>query len=417
MKRLGYLLLFGIFLLAVILLLNLFQQPKNTPLSPASLTSSDAILNQAIDANARANDALNKMDTMLQFIQVSGILIGAIAGIAVVFGFVNNQELRAEIDKIHDLREQVNLAMAKIESLVGEVNSKTRGLDSLQDKIHADLKEIEARNNKITEALGLAQFAQRQIAVGNLRSAADALEDACKLDPANRINHFFLGDILLRSERMAEGIEYLQRARQGSYRIPAADGSYAYALRRLGDRETDKVRRDIYYAQAKALFLEIYQSDPDLLDIGGESVLGALAGLYRREGDYEEALKYYRHVHSITPDNTYPLVNLGVVNYRLGNVEDAKQYFTQARDKAEEKLRLSNLDHWRWFDYLTAQIGLEADYEIVSRDLKRVLDLASANDLKKLIYGLDDLRQAAKPPAHIGDYIARIEAKIEQAVP
>jgi tetratricopeptide (TPR) repeat protein len=410
MKTPLYLILLCLIVAIGLLFLSLFQ--RTTP-APVTAPSKDGILAAAQEANARATDALNKMDTMLQFIQVSGILIGAIAGIAVVFGFVNNQELRAEIDKIHDLREQVNLTMAKIENLVGEVNSKTHGLDSLQDQIHADLKAIEARNNKITEALGLAQFAQRQIAVGNLRSAADALEDACKLDPTNRINHFFLGDILLRSGRMSEGIEHLQRAREGSYRIPAADGSYAYVLRRLGDREKDKVRRDIYYAQAKALFLEIYQSDPDLVDIGGESVLGALAGLYRREGDYEEALKYYRHVHSVTPNNSYPLLNLGVVNYRLGNYADAQGCFIQARDKAEEKLRLSNADYWRWFDYVTAQIGLEADYERVSQDLERVLNLAPANDLRKLIYGLDDLRQAEKPPAHIGEYIARIEAKIE----
>ena len=67
------------------------------------------------------------------------------------------------------------------------------------------------------------------------------------------------------------------------------------------------------YNVAEARLLEALQLDPVLLTPDGESYYGTLGSLYRRQGRIEDALDTYRRAADVTPQRSYPFVNLAML--------------------------------------------------------------------------------------------------------
>lgn len=427
------------------------------PPAPQDNVNAD-LLQRAEDALDAADRTLNTINLTLGIIQVLGVILAVMGGLAAFAGFQRNREernkLQAELQSARDtnakigqvfdeklgelrdanreLTDEFNARMDEARRALGEVQKtreKLEKLDSDSAKILGDIQRIERGIEKQrddfsteittalekvrqgTEALVLSQFAQRQINLGNLRPAVEYLEKACQLDPQNTILQYFLGDLLVRQGKLAEGIACLQRARAS--RDPSADASYAYAIRQQGDKISDPIQRERMYSEAADIFLNVYASDPFLIDISGESVFGALAGLYRRQGRLDKAIEWYEHTRRVSPQNSYPVNNLAVLYFRQGNKTEADKFFRRARELAEEKLTIRSSDYWARFDLMTARLALGDSFESIKPHLDMVFEqVSSADPLKKFLGGLLDLSKAPQPPKAITAVINTVETEI-----
>lgn len=437
-------------------------EPTATIATPAPGATLDAgsILAEADRAITGADRTLNAVNTLLAYTQFLGVILAILAGLAAIAGFQRNTEDRKQLqdelksaretnDKIDDvfdakldemrdanrqLTDQFNArlddARAALDDLK-ETREKLQRLDSDSTKILAKMEHIEQDMQQLTnnfkreidsalekvrngaEAVVLSQFAQRQIGLGNLRPAVDYLKRACDLDSENLIFQYFLGDLLVRQGQLDEGIKFLQKARASD--DPSADASYAYAIRQQGDRVNDAIQRERMYSEAIDIFLRVYNVDPFLIDISGESVFGALAGTYRRQERFDKALTWYEHTRRVSPANSYPINNIALMNFRLGRKVDADTTFRRALRIADEKLAARSSDYWARFDRVTARIALDESFDVVKSDIEAALEVVpSVDPLKKFVYGLEDLRAAPKPPKAVNAAINYMETEIAQ---
>jgi tetratricopeptide (TPR) repeat protein len=425
-------------LLTIVILIGVFSQrysgvvPPTLPPPISQGYSADDALIQAQEANIRADVALDSIDKILGIIQVMGVVVAIATAVIALAGYRTSRDLNEEMDSLHKLENDIENALdevrdvrrllSQVESaqqttdrLRSEVGVNLADLRGLRDELSANMRSLDEHISNVYKAGGLSQLGQRQIGLGNLGAAAKVFQDVCDLDPTNPIYQYFLGDLLMRLGRVEQGINHLRTARQDNYKYPSADASYAYALRLRGDQEENAVQRERLYYESGEIFLGVYEVDPELVDISGESVFGALAGLFRRQRRYDDALHWYEHCRRVTPHNSYPINNLAVLNFFQGNHEEARRYFKQVVVIAKEKLTARSSDYWARFDLITARVAMGESFETLADDLEKLEDVA-ANPLEKFLYGLQELKTANHPPAGVVEVIDQIVDKVKTII-
>ena len=375
----------------------------------------DDALRESEDANQRASYTLDFMDVGLGLLGAVGLLVTGGAAFASWVGFQRaieqREELRKQLDEARKSQSEFNTVVNRINTMKTDIDAQMNNLNSFRAEIES---QINQQINRINDAQSLTQLAQLQIGLGNIDAAIKALTQACDLDPENNINHYFLGDAYIRQGEITQGIEHLEKARREPFSLLPADASYAYALRRLGDREQNDKKREYYYADSLRIFLKLHDLAPNLLDASGESVFGAVAGIYNKRQESEDAIIWYKHVYSVTPHNSYPLNNLGLLSWSIGNIDEAKGYFREAVEKAAQKIRITPSDYWAWFDLVTANVALEQEKTQLYADLKRVFNLnPGAESLAKFQRGLEKLA-LKNPPADVRDVLNRVQTEVSR---
>lgn len=359
---------------------------------------------KAIYLQEQADQAYTSINTILTWTQALGIAVAVIAGIVTLVGFADNREEKQRLDADHALLAK---ELSKVQRLYDDVTV-------LKD----ELETLPQRSAQAIQALSLAQVAQQQIQLKNLNEAILRLEVAHKLDPQNAVILYFLGDVCVRSGRRQEGLAYLKQVVDSDDPFPSARASYAYALRLIGDdfyESGDLEKGKENYQEAEKLYLHLNIDHPELLDIFGESVYGALAGLYRRWGDVDNALKYYRQSLKTTPLSSYLLNNIATLEFcRDRTVGEAA--FRDAMTYANEKLRIDNTDYWSLFDRITAQIALGEASDVMRRDLTTAFTMTvrDPSALKKFYSGLKELLCADPLPPGLLPTIAAVENEIKR---
>jgi tetratricopeptide (TPR) repeat protein len=425
-------------LFMIVILIGVFSQrysgvisPTLPPPIPQGYSADDALI-QAQEANMRADVALDSIDKILGIIQVMGVVVAIATAVIALAGYRTSRDLNEEMDNLHKLENDIESALDEVrdvrqllsqvesaqqitERLRSEVGVNLEDLRGLRDELNANQRQLDEHISNVYKASGLSQLGQRHIVLGNLGAAAKVFQDVCDLDPTNPIYQYFLGDLHMRLGRVDEGIEHLRIARQDNYKYPSADASYAYALRLRGDQEKHAIQRERLYYESGEIFLGVYEVDPELVDISGESVFGALAGLFRRQGRYRDALKWYEHCRKVTPHNSYPVNNLAVLNFYRGNHEEARRYFKQAAVIAKEKLAARSSDYWARFDLITAKVATGETFEALADDLEHLEDVAT-NPLEKFLYGLQELRSATNPPEGVVGVIDQVIEKVKTII-
>lgn len=296
----------------------------------------------------------------------------------------------------------INSFMASIQVLSGILGIVFAVIAYINFRQTSELSQrIKEEINPFVRSLSLTQFGLRQVDMGNYVVASEIFREANKLNPNNPIIRYFTGDLYLRIGNIREGKRNLKFAIENSD-SPSAKASYAYALRLEGDQ--DEIGRDERYALAKKYFLEVYQQDKDLLDISGESAFGALAGLCKRQGNYQDAMKYYKHCASITPRSSYAVNNLGLLYYRWGKEigltpeeahKKAREYFQQSKNNALYAVKLSSADYWRFFDLITACTALYEPFDVIEGHIMQAFNRKPLKtDVDKLLGGLEELKSA-----------------------
>ena len=153
------------------------------------------------------------------------------------------------------------------------------------------------------------------------------------------------------------------------------------------------------------MFLQALAQDPAVRDINGKSFHAVLGGLYKRLNRMDEALEAYKAAELVTPQNSYPIVNLASLYYLRGNLEQAKQYYERSAAISSRMLDDNPFDYWTRFDLSAAQLIL-GNLE----QAKRQFNLAAQHvrhvgPLETFLQDLERLKDAPTPPKGVDELV------------
>ena len=366
------------------------------------------ILDDAQDLVDEAKSLLDQnfrlVETLFNLIQAGGVLLAFIAVLAGVVSAALGLRARNDfLKEIEALRQQVASAQ------------------NLREEFQ--LMQDEQKQYAVTQmqAISLVQLAIQEISIGNHDAALNTLERANELQENNPAINYFRGEVLVREGHYESGIEYLEKAIE-NITLPDANATIAYACRMLGDANPDK--RDKYYSNAESIYVDLREKYPNLLDISGESVYGALAGLYRNRNMIDKAIQTYEEIARMTPNSSYPVNNLGLLHFEhdekpFADRDEGQRYFEISRRKVRARLKLEGTDYWQLFDLITAEIALEeTSWDEIQGLLDNMFDLEPIDDdVQKLQRGLLQLQLSEQPPALVDQALGYIESKMGRTEP
>jgi len=375
------------------------QEPTGTPgpapTAPSAPSASpDDILAAANKASADANQAVNLVNSMLSFIQVAGVIGTILAALsAAAFGYTG---------------------LRTISEYRGELNKARAELDEMRARLEAETAEVRGQGNRAIRALSLMQLGEQQLESRNIKAALRVYREAYDLDPENRAINYFLGELYIQDRDIEKGIHHLELALSGGEDYAPAEAALAYALRLQGDRAKDPNERNLRYSEAENRFLKALKSDPAVRDINGESVYGVLGGLYKRQNRIADAIRCYEEAARITPQSTYPVVNLAMLLFMDGRLDEAKEYFRRSAAMSSRLLDANPADYWTRLDLTTAQLVL-GQVDDAKRNLTSATrQLQSASPLEIFLGDLQRLRNAPQPPPDIDQIIDTVQQAINR---
>ncbi|MEO8609443.1 MAG: tetratricopeptide repeat protein [Chloroflexota bacterium] len=254
-------------------------------------------------------------------------------------------------------------------------------------------------------ALSLLQLGEQQLEARNIQSALRTYQEAYALDPENPATNYFLGYLYTENRQIDKGIEHLKHALIQNEQYPPAEASLAYALRLQADKMTDPAEKQQRYAESEQMFLRALSQDPAVRDINGESFQAVLGGLYKRLNRMDEAIEAYKAAELVTPQNSYPVVNLATLYYLRGDLEQAKQYYERSEAISTRMLDVNPFDYWTRFDLSSAQLVL-GNLE----QAKRQFNLAAQHvrhvgPLESFMHDLERLKDAPTSPMGVDEVI------------
>jgi tetratricopeptide (TPR) repeat protein len=308
-------------------------------------------------------------------------------------------------------REELGMMKAQLTAATAEAAQVRKDLEAANE---AQVQILREQATAAYRALGLLQVGEQQLEAGNLHAAMQMYREAHDLNPDNQITNYMLGELYLIERDIPHAIEYLERARELGPTMAPVYAAIGFAHRLQGDKIEDQIKRNQAYAQAEQLLLKAVEINHGVRDVNKESAYSTLGSLYRREGRLDDAIKAYQAAEKITPNNSYPLINLGQLYFMRGEVDKSSEQFARALPISLRKLDVIPSDIWARFDVLTAQLALGQTNEALQQ-LDSVLRHAhSIGPLETLLDGLYNLKRSPQPPAGIDDAIAQVENAIRQ---
>ena len=254
-------------------------------------------------------------------------------------------------------------------------------------------------------ALSLLQLGERQLEARNIQSALRTYQDAYALDPNNPATNYFLGYLYTENRQIEKGIEHLKRALAQNEQYPPAEAALGNALRLQADKLTDPVEKERRYAESEQMFLHALAQDPAMRDINGESFHAVLGGLYKKLNQMDKAIEAYKEAELVTPQNSYPIVNLATLYYLRGDLEQAKGYYERSAAISSRKLDENPFDFWARFDLIAAQLVL-GNLEQARRQFNLAAQqVRSAGPLETFLHDLERLKDAPTPPKGVDELI------------
>jgi tetratricopeptide (TPR) repeat protein len=258
-------------------------------------------------------------------------------------------------------------------------------------------------------ALSLLQLGEQQLAARNIQSALRTYQEAYTLDPENPATNYYLGYLYVESRQVEKGIEHLNRALAQNDQNPPAEAALAYALRLQADKITDPDEKQQRYADAERLFVQALAQDPAVRDINGESFHAVLGGLYKRLGRTEDAIEAYKAAELVTPQNSYPVVNLATLYYLSGDQEQAKRYYERSVTISARKLEDNPFDYWTRFDLTTAQLILgnleQAKWQFNLAAQHVIQHVRHVGPLDTFLNDLERIQKRPNPPNGVDELV------------
>ena len=407
--------------MSLLLLLSAFPVLAQTPTTvppPTPTVDPQTLLVQALQTDkdagtalSSANQAMNTVNLLLSFIQIFGLLIAIVTAIAAIFGLTSITQFRQRMqneltERAQELAEAQNeLRLEKDRTFQAMAEARSRAEAELA-VLAGQVSQIREASSRATRALALMQLGEQQLDLNNRKGARQLYENAFEVDPDNPAINYFLGELLIHERDLDRGMQLLSRAQQLSDKPYApVEAAIAYGLRLQGERATDEADRDLLYARAVKQFQYALTIDRNVLNLLRESFHGSLAGLYKRQKKYDLAIQSYERAHEITPQSSYPVINLANLHYWRGNTEIALTYYQQSERNADVKLARNPLDIWARMNRVVARLVLGnvagAKSDVDELDPLVTQGHVLVRDLSRIISDLNLLHESPKPPDQI----------------
>ncbi len=360
---------------------------------------SDGISNSEAEViMARANDAANFVNNLLSFLEVTfgAISVGLVGGAWILRGMI--------LDQVDDVR-------AFAERTEAQLNAREESLRQLEERLLAELgnmvkqtqHEIGAAKQEARQSfrvLRLQLLAEQQVRSRNIDTAIDTLQTVLNIDPDDHVTNYLLGYLYTTRKDLDRAIQHLEHALSVEPDFTPGIAALGLALRRKGDSLDEaghRAERDAYWAQAESKLHMALTRDANLTDADGESYYGTLGGLYRRQERYYAALDAYERAHHVTPDSSYPVINLAALHKHQGNDEQARHYFDEVVKSAALQLDDDPRDAWTRCDLAQARLVLGDPREAL-RQLQVVIDQNPERGMLATVRsGLAFLTEAPEP--------------------
>ncbi len=168
---------------------------------------------------------------------------------------------------------------------------------------------------------------------GNYKEAIDMLDEVINSEETAEY-YYNIGYIKTLEEKYSEAIPAFQKATQLDSLFGKAFEGLGRAYSAIGEAgEAEKYMQkaaDIYLDKNKIEDAESILND--ILEISTDSVniYNSLGVLYRRKGDFKEALKQYKKALKIHTEEVYILYNVGRLYIDMNEPENAIEYFEKA---------------------------------------------------------------------------------------
>ncbi|MHB8626621.1 MAG: tetratricopeptide repeat protein [Aggregatilineales bacterium] len=254
-------------------------------------------------------------------------------------------------------------------------------------------------------ALSLLQLGEQQLEARNIQSALRTYQEAYALDPDNPATNYFLGYLYTENHQIEKGIEHLKRALTQNEQYPPAEAALAYALRLQADKMTDPVEKKLRYSEAEQMLLQALSKDPAMRDINGESFYAMLGAVYKRLNRMDEAIEAYKAAELVTPQNSYPIVNLATLYYLRGDLGQAKQYYDHSAAISSRMLDHNPFDYWARFDLSAAQLVL-GNLEQAKRQFNLAAPyVPSVGPFETFLHDLERLKDAPTSPNGVDELV------------
>lgn len=343
------------------------------------------------DANRYASDAsgfLNIFEAIGSGLGVIGLIL-SVAGVTGI-GYV----IRA--------RSQLLETKAKIEAdLANAIAERRSEMQSLYSALREASESQKKEAENATLALSMLPLAERQYRASDYEGALRTYQQALALDPDNPIILYRIGYVYEKLNQLDEAEYHLEQARR-IFRVRAESTEdddvltldFAPALAALGltlrkkaaAMSPDDSAREIMMDQAKHNLILALQRQPSLVDEDGESWYGSLGGWYTRNGNLDKAIECYEKAARITPNSSYPLVNLASLYMERGDRTMMLVKFQQAERAARAKTQSEPSDFYAHGDLLTVCAALSCNENF--SDVERRYYLESAQQLLPIVYEL-----------------------------
>ncbi|MCC6615789.1 MAG: hypothetical protein IT320_20125 [Anaerolineae bacterium] len=436
----------GVLLFFVITDLSSRVQSLENRITDLSVTDSGVnglwLLAEVNDLQERLDFGIASFNSLISWTQFLGVMIAVVGAVVVLVGIRDSRKDHAELQQVianaesrladtqtrlFDAQSKLNEAQNKLtaaESTILAAKEKLTDVERLDAAVKASSEQANETLRRVDkmaadvaslrEASAAAQIGQRQLALDNLREAIRLFEIALKHNSEDATLIYLWADAWLRlhgTQGAAQALERLENLHPAKVEYPSASALYAYAARLLGDQAEDEgSSKDVvrFYTISETIYRAVRRKNEFLLDSFGESVFGGLAGLYRRQAKTDEtkrsvAIKAYEFCRTITPNSSYVLNNLALLQF-CEDQAAAKKTFERCRQLAERKRGDIQNDYWAIFDSVTARIALGDEARSVMEDLKDAISLvrSRAEDdepIRKFLSGLEELQCKPEPRA------------------
>jgi tetratricopeptide (TPR) repeat protein len=264
-----------------------------------------------------------------------------------------------------------------------------------------DFEEVKQQAHESFRVLSLLVLAEQQVRAHNVDTAIRTLQTAHEMAPNNQATNYLLGYLYSTRKQFDLAIERLEHALRLEPDFTPAIAALGLALRRKGDSlgaPDQRSERAELWAQAESKLLEALRKDKRLTDAEGESYFGTLGGLYRRQGRYDDALYAYEQAQQVTPDSSYPIINLATLYKHQGQDDQAAHYYRRVLKTAELQLDDDPRNAWSRADYAQAKLVLGEEHEAL-HNLQALLETKPERGVLETVY--DGLRFLGESPSPI----------------
>jgi tetratricopeptide (TPR) repeat protein len=339
---------------------------------------------------SKANDTSNQAQTLVTVITIGLVVVGTILAVFAIF--ITAITIITSIFAF--------LGFSSLTS-ANEVKEKMlQGLENMRKDAAAIRKDATATHGWIVNLT----LGDQLMSIGSVKEAIESYRNASTFSLQDEKINTDLGFKYSNAGYFDDAFSAFSRATQTNPNYAEAWKGLGLAYRRRGEKlnEPEDFNKAIEYLQ-KAITLK-----PD--DDDGYGIMG---GLYKRLGEYKRSLANYTQAHSINPDSSYALGNLASLSWYLGEIADAKKYFTDTEKVAYTRISKGTPEgYWDYYDLALSQLVLGKPGAMDS--YKQAINITPTPGKEKFKSVLDNLKLLQKASTPIPD-LPQVIQMIEDA--